>query len=53
MKYTYRCTHCEKKTIIDKPMTQSDRVEHCEICESELKRIYESPSVKTNDGVKK
>lgn len=53
MTYLYKCPHCKKETTITKAMMDSDRVEHCEICENELKRVYESPSVKTSDGVKR
>ena len=41
------------EVLIEKPMASSDRVEHCEICEGEMKRIYESSMIKTNDGIKK
>ena len=53
MTYKYKCDHCKKETEIIKPMAQSERKEFCEICESELKRIYESGMIKTADGVKR
>lgn len=53
MKYLYKCPYCLYEVIIEKPMVSSDRVEHCEICEGELKRVYEPTSIKTNDGAKK
>jgi len=53
MKYLYKCPYCLYEVLIEKPMALSERVEHCEICEGELKRVWESPSVKTSDGVKK
>jgi predicted nucleic acid-binding Zn ribbon protein len=53
MEYKYKCDHCKKETTITKPMAQSERPEFCEICESELKRIYEAGMIKTNDGIKK
>lgn len=52
MIYAYICPHCNKETTIDKPMSESDRVEHCE-CGEVLKRVYGSPSVITADGYKK
>jgi predicted nucleic acid-binding Zn ribbon protein len=52
MKYSYKCENCEKKTIIEKPMSESGRVEFCEICENELKRVYEPTTVVTADGIK-
>jgi len=38
---------------IEKSMADSDRIEHCEICENELNRVYIAPSVATGDGFKK
>lgn len=52
MVYVYKCEHCEKETTINKPMAVSDRVEHCDICENELKRVYNSNSIITGDGFK-
>lgn len=52
MTYSYKCLLCSKETEITKPMSDSDRVEYCEICESELIRVYNAPSIITNDGVK-
>jgi len=34
-------------------MDESERVEYCEVCESELKRSYQSPMIVTADGVKR
>jgi len=53
MTYKYSCPHCKKETEIIKPMAESERIEHCEICESELKRVYEAGMIKTNDGIKR
>lgn len=53
MEYVYKCPHCNKETVISKPMSQSDRIEHCEICESILQRVYNAPSIATADGIKK
>lgn len=52
MIYAYICTNCNKEHTINKPMNQSDRIEHCG-CGAVLKRVYESPSVITADGYKK
>ena len=52
MIYLYTCPQCNKETIIDKPMSESDRLEHCQ-CGAVLKRVYNTASIKTNDGVKK
>lgn len=53
MTYIYKCPHCEKTTEIIKPMGESDHKEFCKICEGELKRVYEAPSIATADGIKK
>ena len=52
MTYSYKCPHCKIETEINKPMAEVDRVEHCEICESELQRVWQAPMVKTSDGTK-
>lgn len=52
MTYAYICPKCNKEHNISKPMSDSDRIEHCE-CGEVLKRIYNTASIKTNDGVKK
>ena len=33
-------------------MNDSNRVEHCAICESELKRAWIAPTITTGDGLK-
>ena len=53
MRYTYKCPHCEKEVTIEKSISNSDRVEHCAICESELKRVWIAPTITTGDGFKK
>lgn len=53
MRYLYKCPHCKIEIIIDKSMNDSNRVEHCAICENELKRVYEAKSIGTGDGFKK
>ena len=53
MIYLYICPCCEIKVEIDKPMALCDRIEHCEVCESELARKYEAGMIKTADGVKR
>ena len=58
MKYLYKCVNgnCKennKVVEIEKPMTESSKEENCEICETELNRIYTSPGIKTaGDGYK-
>ena len=52
MVYKYKCPQCEKQTEIKKPMSESSRVEYCEICESELVRVYSVGGIVTGDGVK-
>ena len=52
MIYLYKCSYCLHEVKIEKSMANSDRIEHCEICEGELKRVYESPSIATADGIK-
>lgn len=53
MTYVYKCEHCGKEITINKPMSESDRKEFCEICENELKRIYTAGSILTGDGFKR
>lgn len=52
MQYDYKCPHCGKEVTISKPMSESKRIEHCEICENELKRVYVAPGIATMDGIK-
>jgi putative FmdB family regulatory protein len=52
MIYLYECEKCKKKFEINKPMNESSREEHCGHCDSVLKRIYTSSTIKTADGVK-
>lgn len=33
-------------------MAEKDRVEHCDICKSELKRVYIVSAIVTADGTK-
>lgn len=51
MTYNYVCPTCSMEITISKPIEQSDRIEHCQICETKLKRVYEVPMIKTADGV--
>lgn len=53
MTYQYSCPLCSKETEITKPMADVEREEHCEICESVLKRVYNAAMIKTSDGVKR
>ena len=53
MTYLYQCPYCLFEVRIEKPMALSDRIEHCEICEGEMKRVFEAPTIFTADGMKK
>lgn len=53
MTYYYVCPICKNHTEVIKSMKESDRIEHCPVCQYVLKRVYESPSVITADGYKK
>lgn len=50
MEYLYSCSKCKKESTISKPMVESDRAEHCEVCDSLLTRIYILSSIKTGDN---
>jgi len=52
MTYQYKCEHCEKEIEITKSIYSSSRIESCQVCNSELKRIYTSSGIKTGDGFK-
>lgn len=52
MRYLYKCPHCEKEVTIEKPISESNRVEYCDICESELNRVWIAPTITTGDGLK-
>jgi len=52
MTYNYICPNCKMQVTINKSMQDSNRVEYCALCEHELKRVYQVPMIKTNDGVK-
>ena len=53
MVYLYECKKCEKEIQVDKPMSESDCVEHCHICGSVMDRVYSAPSINTADGTKR
>lgn len=53
MTYCYECPVCKTQVLIDKPMSQSDRVEVCPDCETQLKRVWEPSAIKTGDGMKR
>lgn len=40
--YAYKCPSCGDKTEVIKPMTESDRVETCDKCQTQLERDYAS-----------
>lgn len=52
MTYAYQCPLCKIEAEINKPASEVDRVEHCHICESEMKRVYNAAMIKTSDGTK-
>ena len=52
MKYQYACDKCKTNTMIDKPISECSRVELCEKCKSEMKRVYSVGGIKTADGIK-
>jgi len=53
MTYNYVCPNCSLQVTISKPIIDSDKIEHCVACYGELKRVWEAPMIKTNDGVKR
>lgn len=53
MTYIYKCNQCGIEVDIVKPIAESERVEHCAICEDEMKRVYNSPAIATSDGFKR
>lgn len=55
MRYGYECKNekCEiRKITIEKPMSESDRIEHCKECGKVLSRVY-NVGIATGDGFKK
>lgn len=57
MKYLYKCTNdkCsenQKEVTVDKPMSESSREEHCEVCKKSLTREYKLGGITTGDGTK-
>jgi hypothetical protein len=53
MRYLHKCPHYKIEVITEKPINESNRVEHYVICENELKRVYEVMSINTSDGFEK
>lgn len=53
MIYTYKCSRCKKITEVTKSMNDSDREEFCEKCNNKLDRVYEAPTIKLADGLRK
>lgn len=54
MRYAYECNNekCDmKKITIEKPMSESGRVEYCSKCKHVLSRVY-SLGISTGDGFK-
>jgi len=57
MKYLYKCVNkeCTKylhSVVVDKPMAESSKVEHCKICSTVLTRDYKLGGITTGDGTK-
>lgn len=52
MRYNYKCVNCLKEVVIDKLMSESSNVEHCDKCKKELIRVY-GVGISTGDGFKR
>lgn len=52
MIYLYQCQQCNTEVEIMKKTSEVDRVEHCQVCDSKLQRVWQAPMVKTSDGTK-
>jgi len=52
MNYTYHCSRCDATVEIIKPTSDASRHEYCK-CGREMGKVYNVPSIKTGDGVKK
>ena len=52
MRYTYECKKCNNNCIVNKPMSESSKKEHCDKCGSLLERVYNISAIKTGDGLK-
>ena len=55
--YKYKCTNnsCTitgKVKEINKPMTESSKIEICPICNAVLQKVFSVGAIKTGDGVK-
>ena len=58
MRYNYRCNNeeCTSYDVVvsvEKPMSESSKIELCRKCNSVLTRQYSVPSIGTSDGFKK
>ena len=58
MKYNYKCINekCvagNKVVSIEKPMSESGKVELCKSCSKDLVRQFTVPSISTGDGFKR
>jgi hypothetical protein len=56
MKYSYKCKNINcslrnEEQIIEKPISEASRLEHCPECKEILVKMY-STSIKTGDGFK-
>ena len=57
MKYRYVCDNLDCinlgiSSIVEKPMNESSREEHCNKCRWVLTRKYDATGIKTGDGFK-
>jgi len=50
--YLYKCNKCKKEVAVVKPISDSGRVEHCEVCKNVLIRVYTASAISTADGFK-
>ena len=53
MIYNYKCPKCNKVTKIEKPMSESGKLEKCSVCNGVMNRVYDAPSISTGDGMKR
>jgi len=57
MKYLYKCKNKNCKNYnkvieIEKPISKSSNKEYCELCNSELQKVFIATPIKTNDNFK-
>ena len=55
MRYLYKCNNnkCETNdVVVDKPISESGRVETCPSCKQTADRVFKVNGIVTGDGVK-